>query len=321
MSTTVNHTDTTDEFLASATGALAADPVGGLDALGWWDLLADLDDVDCRTAVLTAFRAQGRSLAGTAALGGLLAQPLLAGTDAAPATAIAAIRRERSGRDAAWTLLGDPGGRVLLFDEPGRGRHLLDPTEVDLRPVEVPGRLAVHDVAVDLAGRSPDAAEPTDEARAVSLRLGRLAAAGEQLGAAEIAVGLAVEHAAAREQFGKPIGTFQAVRHLLSWARTDVEAVAATLGLALACFDDPPPRQDEAVKALAGRNGRRACQHSLQVLGGIGFTAEHPHHHHYGRVLLLDGVLGSSAALARGLGAWLRTERTDPGYPAAALGL
>ena len=68
------------------------------------------------------------------------------------------------------------------------------------------------------------------------------------------------------------------------------------------------------VKALAGRNGRRACERSLQVLGGIGFTAEHEHHHHHSRVLALDALLGSSAELTHDLGAWLRTSGR-PGLP------
>ena len=72
----------------------------------------------------------------------------------------------------------------------------------------------------------------------------------------------------------------------------------------------PPERYGEVVKALAGRNGRRACERSLQVLGGIGFTAEHAHHHHHSRVLLLDSLLGTSAELSHDLGAWLRTTGT-----------
>ena len=68
-----------------------------------------------------------------------------------------------------------------------------------------------------------------------------------------------------------------------------------------------PPRYGEVAKALAGRNGRKACERSLQVLGGIGFTTEHEHHHHHSRVLALDALLGTSAGLTRQLGAWLRT--------------
>jgi alkylation response protein AidB-like acyl-CoA dehydrogenase len=138
------------------------------------------------------------------------------------------------------------------------------------------------------------------------------------LGAAETAVALAVEHAAEREQFGRPIGAFQAVRHLLAWATTDCTAIEAVTGQALRLLDDPPPRLDEVVKALAGRNGRRACERSLQVLGGIGFTAEHDHHHHHSRVLQLDSLLGTSAELTRSLGAWLRSGG-EPGFPSAFL--
>ena len=76
---------------------------------------------------------------------------------------------------------------------------------------------------------------------------------------------------------------------------------------------------DEVVKALAGRNGRRACDRALQAFGGIGFTAEHEHHHFHSRVLLLDALLGSSAELTHDLGAWLRRTGADPGYPAAVL--
>ena len=83
-----------------------------------------------------------------------------------------------------------------------------------------------------------------------------------------------------------------------------------------AAFDlDAPQHFDEIAKALAGRNGRRVCERSLQVLGGIGFTAEQDHHHFHSRVLALDSVLGTSAELARGLGAWLRENPADPRIP------
>ena len=88
---------------------------------------------------------------------------------------------------------------------------------------------------------------------------------------------------------------------------------AASLGAAGA------PRFDEIAKALAGRNGRRVCERSLQVLGAIGFTAEHDHHHFHSRVLALDSVLGTSTELTRGLGAWLREGRADPEIPRALL--
>jgi alkylation response protein AidB-like acyl-CoA dehydrogenase len=147
-----------------------------------------------------------------------------------------------------------------------------------------------------------------------------VAIAAEIIGAAERALELATDYAANREQFGKPIGSFQAIRHLLAWARTDCVAIEAVLNRAIRLDDAAPPMFGEIVKALAGRNGRRVCERTLQVLGGIGFTAEHDHHHLHSRVLALDGLLGTSADLTYRLGHQLRTTGSHPGFPAAMIG-
>lgn len=62
------------------------------------------------------------------------------------------------------------------------------------------------------------------------------------------------------------------------------------------------------------RNGRRACERALQVLGGIGFTAEHDHHHFHSRIFALDALLGTSADLTHQLGSDLPTTRVHPGF-------
>lgn len=311
-----------DEFLATAGRAVRAGPGdAALDTLGWWDLLCALDDVDARAAVFALFRAQGRELADSPALGGLLALPYLEGSSVPADSVVAAMPRRSRRRGQVWTVVGEIGSRRLLFDDPdARGVVLVPADSVALEPVRVAGRLCVHEVSVDLADHPVWIGESDPRAaRSRSRYLGRVAAAAEILGAAEGAVDLAVRYASDRVQFGRPIGTFQAVRHLLAWAQTDCVAVAAVLREAIDLLEDPPPRFGEVTKALAGRNGRRACQRSLQVLGGIGFTAEHPHHHHYSRVLLLDALLGTSAELTTELGAWLRTDGTDPRYPATVL--
>jgi hypothetical protein len=314
------HHDAHDEFLSTAAGAMQGGRgADALVALGWWELLASLDDPDARAAVLAAFRAQGRELADTAALGGLLAQPFAGPAGFEPGTVVAAIARTSPRRGRVWIVVGDPAGRGLLFDEPGRGAVVLDAAEVGLQAVEIPGRCSLAEATVDMGGHRPVVDDATARPlRSAGTRLARLAASLEILGAAERAVELAVAHAADREQFGRPIGTFQAVRHLLAWARTDCVAVEGVLDMALSAAD-PAARIDEVAKAIAGRNGRRACERSLQVLGAIGFTLEHDHHHHHSRVLALDSLLGSSAELAHGLGSWLRHAATRPGYAASAI--
>ncbi|CAO5242385.1 acyl-CoA dehydrogenase family protein [Frankia sp. AgKG'84/4] len=188
-------------------------------------------------------------------------------------------------------------------------------------PVNVPGQLVVHEVATDPSGAAATIGESqAGPARARGQFLGRLAASLEILGAAERTLTLAVAHAGAREQFGQPIGTFQAVRHLLAWAQTDrvaLESVATTA--ARLDEDSVPARHGEIVKALAGRNGRRICERSLQVLGAVGFTREHSHHHFHSRVLALDALLGTSTELTHALGAWARATREDPAVRAAVL--
>lgn len=316
MSAVLDETD--DEFLAVAsTAVLQSDGAAALDQLGWWELLGALDDPASRQAVLALFRAQGRHLSSSSALSGIVAAPLLDAAGLAPGSAIAAIARRSARRGPVWALVGDGGGRPIVFAGSDGDARLVEPDAVELVPVEVPGHLTVHEVSVP-AGAGETLAVPAS-ARVQGIVLGRLAAAHEMLGAAERAVEIAVEYAGDREQFGQPIGAFQAVRHLLAWARTDCVAVEAVAGEAVARLADLPPRFDEVTKAIAGRNGRRACERSLQVLGGIGFTAEHVHHHHHSRVLVLDALLGSSSELTRSLGEWLRTTGEVPSYPAAVL--
>ncbi|WP_241832409.1 acyl-CoA dehydrogenase family protein [Pseudofrankia sp. EUN1h] len=310
------------EFLDAACLALRASSQGGdpLDALGWWDLLPDLADRDSRMAALALFRAQGRELATSAALGALMAQPFLAVTGHTPGSLIATVNRHSPRRSERVVVLGDVAGRSLLIDRPGQGAGVVDADLVELRPLDLAGRLAIHEVEMD-----PSAWTPTVEERHASpvrgrgLFLGRLAVALDILGAAEGTLALAVAHAGAREQFGQPIGMFQAVRHLLAWAQTDCVALESAAVTAVRLDEATPPRHDEVLKALAGRNGRRVCERTLQVLGAIGFTAEHSHHHFHSRVLALDALLGTSAELTHALGTWVRQTRTDPAVNAAVL--
>ena len=306
-----------EAFFASAREALRRDPgIAALDALGAWDLIGELGDREARAATFAVFRAHGRELGCSAALACLLAQPYASGRGMAPGSIALAIPRVSMRRGDVLVLLGEPTAPHVLVDQPGAGASIVALADVELSRVAIAGRLPVHELAFAPEAAKPFVAEDrAKEARRRSRFLGRVAAAHEIIGSAEGALDLALEHAAARVQFGKPIGSFQAVRHLLAWARTDCAAALEVSREAAALDLAAPSRFDEIAKALAGRNGRRICERSLQVLGGIGFTAEQDHHHFHSRILLLDSVLGSSAELTRGLGTWLRENRTDPRIP------
>jgi alkylation response protein AidB-like acyl-CoA dehydrogenase len=310
-----------DEFVRVAVQAFrAGDGSTALDTLGWWPLLSELGDDDHRVAAFALFRAQGRELASSNALGGLMAQPYLDVVGGESGSIVATIFRESARHGSITLAVGDPAGARLLVDRPGRGVSILDPGDLEFSPVDIPGRLVLHEVGVDPSRwRTAIGEADAAGARARSVFLGRVAMAFEMLGAAETALAVAVEHARTREQFGRPIGTFQAVRHLLALATTDCTAVESVAALAVKLDSGAPAGYGAITKALAGRNGRRACERALQVLGAIGFTAEHSHHHFHSRVLALDSLLGTSAELSRELGSRLREGRSDPRIPATLL--
>jgi alkylation response protein AidB-like acyl-CoA dehydrogenase len=139
---------------------------------------------------------------------------------------------------------------------------------------------------------------------------GRLALGYQILGAVGQMIDLAVDHARSRVQFGRPIGSFQAVRNRLAEAHVAREGAAAAL--ASAWDTDDAVLAGLLAKSLAGRAARIAATHCQQVLAGIGFTAEHPFHRFLARALVLDSVLGSAAELPTAIGAHLISAGTVP---------
>lgn len=129
------------------------------------------------------------------------------------------------------------------------------------------------------------------------------------VGSARAMLDLARRHALDRVQFGKPIASFQAVRHRLAETLVAIEGAEATLSVPGA---DSPDLIAMLAKAAAGQAALTAAKHCQQVLGGIGFTAEHELHHHVKRALVLDGLLGSTRELNRQVGRGLRARGSAP---------
>jgi alkylation response protein AidB-like acyl-CoA dehydrogenase len=120
----------------------------------------------------------------------------------------------------------------------------------------------------------------------------RAAMAAEAVGIAQRALELGIEHAKTRQQFGKPIGVYQAVSHQLSDTYADVELARSLAYWAAWCVaedDDQAPVAAAAAKAFAAEAAVAACERSIQVHGGTGFTWEHPLHRFYKRALWLEG--------------------------------
>jgi len=123
--------------------------------------------------------------------------------------------------------------------------------------------------------------------------------AAEAVGVAQRALDLAVGHAKHREQFGRPIGVYQAVSHILSDSFVEVESarsLAYWAAWAVANDSDDAPEAAAAAKSYASEAAVDACERAIQVHGGIGFTWEHPLHRFYKRALWISAFMGWPAA-------------------------
>ncbi len=136
---------------------------------------------------------------------------------------------------------------------------------------------------------------------AVARTLDRLgvAAVVDGVGAAQRALELSVEYAKEREQFGKPIGAFQAVQHLCADMLRTVELGRAAGYYACWAIDDASPEEAHRAATLARAFAADAFPQlggtAIQVFGGIGFTWEHDIHLYYKRLLTVAHALGTAS--------------------------
>jgi alkylation response protein AidB-like acyl-CoA dehydrogenase len=148
---------------------------------------------------------------------------------------------------------------------------------------------------VRLAGATPLAVLPG--ARAVALRLARVLAAAEATGIARATTAAATQYAKIREQFGRPIGSFQAIKHKCAVMLSEAElATAATWDAALRPGTDPAPELDLTAAiafATAVPAAQRCAEGSVQVHGGIAYTWEHDAHLYLRRSLALAASFGA----------------------------
>lgn len=124
-----------------------------------------------------------------------------------------------------------------------------------------------------------------------------LALSAECLGLAAGALNRAVEWAVQREQFGRPIGVLQSIKHMCADTLMEVETARVLVYYASTLVDEEAATYSLAVshaKAQASSAARTATANLIQVLGGIGFTWEHPAHLYFKRARV-DGILGGTA--------------------------
>jgi alkylation response protein AidB-like acyl-CoA dehydrogenase len=145
--------------------------------------------------------------------------------------------------------------------------------------------------------------------------IGALLAAAEAVGAAGRLLDDACAYAGERRQFGRPIGSFQALRHLLadmyvrqasSWSSVLYAAAALDEGLADA------GRTASIAKAYVARATREVAHGAMQVFGGIAFTEEHSAHRFLRRIVVREQQFGDAAHHERELGRMLAAAQVTP---------
>jgi alkylation response protein AidB-like acyl-CoA dehydrogenase len=141
-------------------------------------------------------------------------------------------------------------------------------------------------------------AEDAGERWARARQVGAVVMAAEDLGAADRALLTGVDYARQREAFGRVIGSYQAVKHLLVDAWVGVDQLRSLVWWAAWAADSSPaelPLAAAAAKAYAAEVAERATETVVQVHGGVGFTWEHDAHLYWRRAKVDRLLLGDAA--------------------------
>ena len=277
---------------------------------GWRELRVATDDGSpWASAVEVAIVAEelGRGLADVAFLGPTLAAELRRRAGAPPATvaetvvlaaglggpAIAdaglppgAVAIDGRGAEVALLLVPGPGGHTLVQIPTGAGETGMDLTRA-------PAALASDPMLVPVDGSTRDLDVDALEAWTA---FGLAVTCADLVGTMTGAVQLATDYAAARAQYGRAIGSFQAVQHLLADAFVATEGSRSVARHAAWAVDALAPADALAAasvaKAYCARAARSVCETAIQVHGGIGNTWECLAHVHLRRALLSSEILG-----------------------------
>jgi alkylation response protein AidB-like acyl-CoA dehydrogenase len=284
-------------------------------AAGWRELrVAEGGGAPLASGVEVAIVAEelGRRVADTSFLGPTLAAELrrLAGAPAATASETVGLLASLSG--PAVTVDGLPPAGALAVDARGASAALvLVPTGSGHGLASVP--LSAPELRTDLTrpvavllGSGTDGGPGGVSGHLSAGQLARWTALGLAVTCADLvgtmrgAIDLAVEHARSRRQFGRAIGSFQAVQHLLAEAYVSMEGSVSVARHAAWAVDALPAGNALAAGALAkaycARAARTVCETSIQVLGGMGNTWECPAHLYLRRALVSSQLLGGVGA-------------------------
>jgi alkylation response protein AidB-like acyl-CoA dehydrogenase len=270
----LGHAVTPSPFLATAVIAPVALRSFGADAKGWLEGIA-AGELVIGAAFTESFSV--REGAGVALEGGRLRGKALMAVDA-------------HGADRILLPLG--ADRLAIARAEGAG-------VVATRLATIDATRCTAEVVFD--GAEPEAVlDGAGAAIARALDAGRIALAADALGACEAMIEQAVAYAQQRKQFGRAIGSFQAVKHLCAEMIAALEPARSLLWYAAHSFDalpDEAPQMACHVLAHVSEIGREIASTATQVHGGIGWTDEQNLHFWFKRIAVARHLLGGPELL------------------------
>jgi len=187
-------------------------------------------------------------------------------------------------------------GGVTLFAVPRDAAGLSETRNVEMDRTNATSTLAFKDVSVGADAVIGDVDEGWAIVEAV-LQRAAVGAAAEMLGAARRCMDMAVEYAKVRQQFGQPIGMFQAIKHACSEMLLEVENSHGAVYYAAWAMDadsSDAPLAVSAAKAYVGDASRKVCGSAIQVHGGIGFTWDYDLHIYFKRAKHFEPLYGDA---------------------------
>jgi len=214
----------------------------------------------------------------------------------------------------AVTALTDGGPALMLVPRDAVGVEVEQESSIDPSSGSCTVHLSDVTVGPECVVASPKSGRPLLSA----FDVGAVVSAAEGVGAASRCLDMAVAYARERKQYGRSIGSFQALQHLLAERHVLRETAWSAILYAAAAIDDGLEESSEAssvAKAHASRVARQVVEGAMQVFGGVAFTWEHDVHLLARRALAAERRFGDALHHERVLSKRLATPgRTAAGY-------
>ena len=180
---------------------------------------------------------------------------------------------------------------LALFAVEGSAKGLTRRALATMDQTRKQAALEFSDVTAELIGTDGDGARILSTV----LDLVAVGLAAEQVGGAQKVLEMAVEYAKVRVQFGRPIGSFQAIKHKCADMLLEVESAKSAAYYAMWCaseMNDELPQVASLAKAYCSEAYFHATAENIQIHGGIGFTWEHPAHLYFKRAKSSELMFG-----------------------------